>query len=382
MNSNDSIRVAVVIPKYGLVGGAEGFVFHLTEGLAQREGLDVHVFANKWRRGNSPITFHKVPIMRFPRWIQPVSFAYFAQKAIQAGSYDIVHSHDRIFKMDFFTFHGIPHKAWIKETKRNHLSLFDRAMAWVEQKGVNSLNEPVILPVSNLVKEELLKCYDVPESRVMVIHPGVSMDRFSSLNREVCRQEIRKIHGLSSNDVVVLFVSMNFELKRLDLVIKGVAGVAEKEDRNLSMKLLVVGKGDTKKFMGLARNLGISDRVIFTGVTAEVEKYYLACDIFAMPSKFDTFGLAVLEAMAAGLPVIITSRVGARDLVQSGVNGFVLSEKPSVSEMTAALDGLINREKRLQMGENGRQIALRHTWETTADRVAGLYHRLVPKRNY
>ena len=378
MSLDSLIRIAVVIPKYGLVGGAEGFVFHLTEGLAQREGLDVHVFANKWRRGNSPITFHKVPIMRFPRWIQPVSFAYFAQKAIQAGSYDIVHSHDRIFEMDLFTFHGIPHRAWIKETKRDRLSFFDRAMVWVEQKGVNNLNEPVILPVSNLVKEEFLKCYDVPESRILVIHPGVSMGRFCSLNREVCRQEIRQLYGLSSNDVVVLFVSMNFELKRLDLVIRGIAGVAKEEDQNLGIKLLVVGKGDPKRFMELARDLGILERVIFTGVTAEVEKYYLASDVFAMPSKFDTFGLAVLEAMAAGLPVIITSRVGARDLVQSGVNGFVLSNSPSVSEMTAALNVLMQREMRLQMGANNRQVALQHTWDNASGRVFELYHRVKP----
>jgi len=365
-----------VIPKYGLVGGAEGFVFNLTERLAQRDDFDVHVIANQWRSGNAQIAFHKVPIIRFPRWLQPVSFAYFAQKTIKKGVYDIVHSHDRIFEMDLFTFHGIPHRTWIKETKRDRLSLFDRAMVWVEQKAFNNLNCPIIMPVSNLVKEEVLKVYDVPESRIKTIHPGVSFERFSSLDRQVCRHEIRQHHGLAPDDVVVLFVSMNFELKRLDLVINGIAEVVEKEDRNSSFKLLVVGKGDSKRFGVQARSMGISERVIFAGVTDEVEKYYLASDIFAMPSGFDTFGLVVLEAMAAGLPVIITPRVGARDLVESGINGFILSENPSVAEMTASLTALATQEKRMQMGENGRQIALRHSWDNTADRVADLYRQL------
>jgi len=380
MNSNDSIRVAVIIPKYGLIGGAEGFVFNLTERQAQRDGFDVHVIANQWHSGKAPITFHKVPIIRFPRWLQPISFAYFAQKTIQAGSYDIVHSHDRIFEMDLFTFHGIPHKAWIEHTKRDRLSLFDRAMAWVEQKAFSNPNGPVILPVSNLVKEELLKLYDIPESRILVIHPGVSKDRFSSLNWETCRREIRRFHGLSLNDVVVLFVSMNFELKRLDLVIKGIAGVVGKEDRNLGMKLLVVGRGNPKRFMALARNLGIFDRVIFAGVTDEVEKYYLASDIFAMPSKFDTFGLAVLEAMAAGLPVIITRRVGAKDLIDDGVNGFVLPNDASSSDMAHVLSRLMQHQARLEMGKKNRQVASEYSWERAASQVAEIYRMHLSNR--
>ena len=83
MSRKYPIRVAVVIPKYGLIGGAEGFVFNLTERLAQRDDFDVHVIANQWRQGEASITFHKVPRIRFPRWLQPISFAYFVQKTIQ-----------------------------------------------------------------------------------------------------------------------------------------------------------------------------------------------------------------------------------------------------------------------------------------------------------
>lgn len=370
------MRVAVVIPKYGLVGGAENFVFELCERLAVREEFQLHVFANQWRQGKAPVTFHKVPIIPFPRWIRPISFAYFAKKSIQCGNFEIVHSHDRIFEMDLFTFHGIPHTTWVKKTKKRPSSLFDRSTAWVEKKGIHCAKAPVIMPVSHLVKDELNRHYIIPESRLQVVHPGVSLERFSAFDRADCRHEIRQRHGLSLKDVVVLFVSMNFELKRLDLVLKGIAGVVGKEKGNSNLKLLVVGRGDVKRFGALARNLGILDRVIFAGITHEVEKYYLAADIFALPSRFDTFGLVVLEAMAAGLPVIITGSVGARDLVEPGINGFVLSEDPTVSEMVASLNSMLDLEKRMLMGENGLRIAFEHTWDKTADRVADLYHRL------
>ena len=376
MSLNYPIRIAVVIPKYGLVGGAEGFVYNLTERLAQRDGFDVHVFANKWRQGTAPVAFHKVPTIRFPRFLEPISFAYWANQRISQENFDIVHSHERIFEMGLFTFHGIPHKEWIRTTRTRPMTLFDRATAWVEQKGLSNRHLQMVMPVSSLAKEALLKIYDLPESKVTVNPPGIDAGRFSALNPQACRREVFQRHGLSYEDIIVLFVSMNFELKRLDLVLKGIAGLVAQENRNLPLKLLVVGKGNSRRFTALARDLGIAERVIFTGVIREMEKYYLASDIFTMPSKFDTFGLAVLEAMAAGLPVIITGSVGARDLVKSGVNGFVLADNPTVPEMTAALGALAKREKRLQMGEKGRQVAARNTWDKTADRIADLYSRL------
>lgn len=367
------MKIAVVIPKYGLVGGAEGFVYELTERLAVRKGLEIHVFANKWKRGKAPITFHKVPILVFPRFMRQISFSYFVDKRISSKDYDLVHSHDRIFHADLLTMHGIPHKTWIKETRQKRMSLFDRAMARVEEKVLTGPNMPMVLPVSSLVKNELLRLYDIPESKLRVIHPGVSPDRFSALDRKTCRNEIRARHGLSGRDVVVLFVGMNFEIKRLDLVLRGVAHLVTKDNRNQTLKVLVVGKGEWRRYMALARDLGIGDRVIFTGVTREVEKYYLAGDIFAMPSMYDTFGMAVLEAMMAGLPVIITGKVGAKDLVDSGVHGFVLGEDPSPPDLSEKLAFLMDEKNRMKMGENARQTALQHTWDKVADQVADLY---------
>jgi len=376
MSSNYPIRVAVVIPKYGLIGGAETFVFELCERLALREEFQIHVFANKWRQGKAPVIFHKVPTIRFPRFLEPISFAYWANQRIRQSDFALVHSHERIFEMDLFTFHGIPHKEWIRTTRTRPMTLFDRATAWVEKKGLSNRHLQMVMPVSSLAKEALLKIYDLPESKVMVNPPGIDAGRFAALDPQACRREVFQRHGLSFEDIVVLFVSMNFELKRLDLVLKGIAGLVALESRNLPLKLLVVGKGDSRRFTALAHDLGIAEQVIFAGVTREMEKYYLASDIFTMPSKYDTFGLAVIEAMAAGLPVIISGSVGARDLVESGINGFVLTDNPTVPEITAALRALTKREKRLQMGEKNRQIAIQNTWDKTADRIADLYSQL------
>ena len=371
------MKIAVVIPKYGLVGGAEQFAYELTELLASNEDLEVHVFANKYRKGEAPITFHKVPIIPFPRFMRPISFAYFSREMIGSGNYDLVHSHDRVFRLDLLTMHGIPHKTWIKKARRKSLSLFDRSMAWVEAKGITGSHIPMILPVSSLVKDELLKLYDIPESKIRVIHPGVSTDRFSAFDQESCRHEIRQRHGLSPSDVVILFVGMNFEIKRLELVLKSMSHLVGRGNRNSNLKLLVVGKGNKERYLTIARDLGIVNQVIFAGVTRRVEEYYLASDIFTMPSQFDTFGLAVLEAMTTGLPVIITRNVGARDLIDPGIHGFVLGEDPSPFDLSKKLAFLLKKENRMRIGENARKVALQHTWDKAADEVADLYQKLI-----
>ncbi|MCG6878381.1 MAG: glycosyltransferase family 4 protein [Deltaproteobacteria bacterium] len=373
-------KVAVVIPKYGLVGGAEGFAHVLTERLAMRGEFEIHVFANRYRRGKAPIVFHRVPMLVFPRFLRQISFAFFVNRQLKSGEYDLVHSHDRIFRMDLFTFHGIPHEIWIRRMRNKPLSLFDRAMIRVEKEGLTGPFGPTVLPVSSLVKEELQKIYTIPENRIEVIHPGVSLNRFSKKKGSLWRAEIRKRHGIHEKDLVILFVGMNFEIKRLGLLIEGISRFSQLNPNGSRVKLLVVGKGKAAVYEAMAREQGVSDRLIFAGVTREVEKYYVASDIFAMPSVYDTFGMAVLEAMAAGLPVIISQTVGARDLVNDGVEGFILADPPTSVELARKIDFLSNPENRTAMGENAREQALQHGWDHVADRVLTHYLRIFSGR--
>ena len=369
------MKIAVVIPKYGLVGGAEGFACELTEQLAVRPGFEIHVFANRYRPGGAPVVFHKVPILPFPRFMRQISFAWFAGREIRRGGFDLVHSHDRIFAMHLFTMHGIPHERWARNVRHKRLSLFDRSMAWVEKRGLADPSLRMVLPVSGLVKEELLKAYPIPEDRIRVIHPGIAKERFASLDRAACRKEIRARHGLSETDVVLLFVGMNFEIKQLGLIIEALAELIQRETAASGVKLLVVGKGERNPYQERARGLGIENHIVFAGVTREVEAFYLASDIFVMPSVFDTFGMAVLEAMAGGLPVIITRKVGARDLVTDGEEGFIVDDVPQAGELAARIGRLLDPARRTQMGEAAHTVALKHTWNRVADEMAAVYQK-------
>ena len=372
-------KIAVVIPKYGLVGGAERFAYELTKRLSLNEKYDFHVFANNWRSDSDRITFHKVPIIRFPRFLTTISFAWFANRKISKMNFDLIHTHDRIFDADIFTMHGIPHRIWVHEIRKKSMSLFDRATCWAEMCLVNNTRCKIFLPVSSLTKEKFLQEYKIAPEKLQVIHPGVDIEKSQRFNRESCRKEIREHFGIDLSDIVILFVSMNFEIKGLDYVMAAL-GKAKASYSSRKIRLLVVGKGDYKKYSALAQEKGIKDNVIFAGVQKEnLEKIYLASDIFMMLSRFDTFGMTVLEAMAASLPVIISSNVGAKDLVREEVNGFIVEDTSNADMICDKIGFMLDSKTRNMMAKEAYNTALSNSWDAVAKRVENIYEKLLDR---
>ena len=372
-------RIAVVIPKYGRVGGAERFAFELTERLARDGRYEMHVFANRWVAGPGPVAFHKVPVVRFPRFLRQVGFAWFVGRAVERGGFDLVHAHDRIFSADVFTMHSIPHVTWVRDVRRRLPSLFDRAMAWVERRLVERGGCARFLPVSGIAGEAYRSMYGLDASRVRVLHPGVDLARFTSPDRAACRAVVRERHGIGPSEVVALFVGMNFEVKGLGPIIEAVAK-AKARRPGADLRLLVVGKGDSAEYRSLATSLGIGDAVIFAGPQEGVEEFYLASDLFIMLSKFDTFGMVVLEAMAARLPVIVSANVGAKDLVEEGMNGFVLPDGRDADAAAGKILLLLEENRRAAMGEAGFRTASTHSWERLAGEVGKVYEEAIAEK--
>jgi len=371
------IRVAVAVPRYGTIGGGEKFVYELTERLARDTRYEIHVFANQWVPGPGPVTYHKVARVRFPRFLRPLGFAWLAGRSIARGRFDIVHAHDRLLHADVFTMHAVPHAGWIRDVRRKRPGLLDRATIDLERRMMEKAGKSWFLPVSSLAAEALGKAYRVDPARMRVVHPGVDVERFSGPDRAACRAEIRARHGIGPADLVILFVGMNFEVKGLDAIIEAVAR-ARRERPEAGFRLLVVGKGDARRYGNLARSRGIAGAVAFAGPqAAAVERYYRASDAFAMLSRFDTFGMAALEAMAAGLPVILGANVGARDLVTDGENGFVVAGGEGTSEVARRLLALADGQARARMGERAAETAARHTWDATASAVEEVYERVL-----
>jgi len=207
---------------------------------------------------------------------------------------------------------------------------------------------------------------------VAVVHPGVHLPDDAQKNKINIRTNIRRELGIGAGDPVVIFASMNFEIKGLDEIFLALARLP-KQSRQL--KLIVAGKGNIKKYRQAAQRAGIAGQVIFTGVVTRdrLSDLYRAGDLYMMLSQFDTFGMVVLEAMAEGLPVIVSSNVGAKDLVQEGKNGFVIADTSNRDLIASKIQMMFDDAVRLRMSDAAYQTATQNTWARTAAKYSDIY---------
>lgn len=375
------LKIAVVVPKYGLVGGGERFASEITERLALNENFEIHVFANRWVPLSNRITFHKVPIIRFPRFLGPLVFAWIAQWKIKFAKVDLIHTHHWIFRANIISAHGVPHSGWVRNVRKKTPSLYDRAFIAIEQLLIKGGGSSYFLPVSTVALAEFQREYPALSGHWQIAHPGVDFSRFASPDRDTCRAEVRSRHGINPEDLLVLFVGMNFELKGLDVIMAAVAK-ARKSKPEAHIKLLVVGRGNERKYGKLAESLGLAEAVIFAGTQhSGLERIYRAADVFALLSAFDTFGMVVLEAMAAGLPVIVSPNVGAKDLVVEGINGYVLPDFRDEDAAANRIVELTNTGRREAMGVAAQAEAAKHSWEKLAERMKKLYLKVIAEQD-
>jgi UDP-glucose:(heptosyl)LPS alpha-1,3-glucosyltransferase len=369
-------KIAVVIPKYGLAGGAEQFASELTGKLHDKTQDTFHVLANRWVPRPGAVRFEKIPIVSFPKWLTTISFAWFAQNRIRRGRFDLVHSHERIFSADLFTLHGVPHRYWIDQVRRKRMNLHDRATAWVERKLVYEGGCRKFVAVSHLTRDVFLQEYPIDPEKVAVIHPGVTLSDYKRENKNDVRRAVRSALGIGDADLVIVFASMNFEIKGLDDIIASLGQLQKQPPR---FKLVVAGKGNVKKYRKMAGEAGVAENIVFTGVLSreKLTDLYLAGDLYVMLSKFDTFGMVVLEAMAAGLPVMVSSRVGAKDLVVQNENGFVVDDPSDHGGVASRLRALMDENTRRRMSAAALATAAENSWDAAAEKYRALYTEIL-----
>lgn len=372
-------NIAMVIPKFGLVGGAEQFVAQLTRRLHADHDFQFSVLANRWEGRHAGVTFSKIPIVTFPKFLTTPSFAWFVRKRLSAGSFDLIHSHDRIFAADLFTLHGIPHRYWVRNIRQKRMSLYDTATALMEKTLVCEGGCRKFVAVSNMTKDIFLQEYPVDPAKVAVIHPGVEPEDYRRSGRETVRTAIRAGYGISEDETVLIFASMNFEIKGLDTILEALGHI---KARGGSVRLIVAGKGNEKKYGRLARDAGVAANVIFTGRLDKdtLIRHYLAGDAYIMLSVFDTFGMVVLEAMAAGLPVIVSGNVGAKDVVREGENGFVIQDVTDTRYIAAKIQCMTDPATRRTLSQAALDTVRQNTWSAAAKKYACLYEAIMEEK--
>jgi len=221
-----------------------------------------------------------------------------------------------------------------------------------------------------MVKNEILHYFPNISAKISVIHNAVNTEYFHPKLKNKYRASIREDLGIPQDRQIILFIGSGFERKGLSLLLNILPKIG-------TAHLLIIGKDRKLKYhKKKIQHTAFGKRVHFLGPIKDPSPYYGASDIFAFPTLYDPLPNVVLEAMATGLPVIISDTCGATDLVHDGVEGYVrdaLDEPGWVDALNQALQP----ETGIQMGNNARNRAQQLSPKQMTKQLGTLYQQLI-----
>jgi UDP-glucose:(heptosyl)LPS alpha-1,3-glucosyltransferase len=377
------VRIALVFPRFHTRGGIERYLHRLAGELSRQHEVTL-VVGSVEAEPPEGCRVIRVPFLPRPFWLAPISFSVMSWLRLRGLTFDIVNVHGASsFTQDVVTAHSC-HRAWFRTSRAELMPLSRRW--WL--KVLNPIHYFTILTeriqfrragfrrvisVSRSVQRELTEQYGLPEDTIQVIHSGVDGNEFNPSNRSRHRAVVRARWGIGEHDLLLLFLGNEFRRKGLAVTLEALAGSGLSE-----AKLLVVGADEPAPYRRIAETLGVSDRVVFAGATSDAAPFYAAADVFVMPTRYEAFPLVVLEAMASGLPVVTTRTAGAAELIEDGVDGYLLDDPSDPGVLADQLRGLRNAAERERCGAQARARVEPFTWERVAGETIAVFAGLGP----
>lgn len=365
-----TLNIAVIAP-FMLGGGLTAHLRETIPRLRQRGHKVALVTSDKCI--NVPKTDH---IKIYRSWKLPTEFYGFVPSAFfniteTLKKSDIIHIHGYPNLLaDYLTITGPHHKVPLIITFHGS---FHQATS-LRHYHLKKLHNKCMLKFETFVHKFIAVSYaektevtkrGIPEAKVEVMYNGVST-KYSRLKR--IRQE-------KSNEKRILFLGRLASSKNPELLVNAMShAVKEASDS----KLILAGPdwGERKKLENMASKLGIRRNIEFMGKVTEEEKSKLltSCDVFVHPSLQDIFSISILEASAAGLPVVAFNVGGNSEMIANKETGILVNDLNSRALAEAFLMVLRDEEKLQDMGERGRKYVLeKFSWEKTVDNLEKLY---------
>jgi UDP-glucose:(heptosyl)LPS alpha-1,3-glucosyltransferase len=399
------LRLAVVSPFVDRRHGTERALAELVERLARDHDCEVHLYAQSVEDLSVAATaapsalpgaviWHKVPsipgphLVQFLAWMLLNGFLRKWRRVVRRTSYDVVLSPGiNCLRPDVVIVHAIFHRlgelsreesalvvARASPLRRLHRNLYYRVLMGLERKVYT--NQRVSLAAVSQRTAGLLQKY-FQRTDVRVIPNAVDTSHFSAPARLAKRAQARLRWQLRDEELVLLLIGNDWNTKGLATLMQSIAAL-----QNLPLRLLVVGSDAPKPFQAFAARLGVEEHCVWEGPRADVLDFYAAADVYVSPSREDSFGLPVAEAMACGLPVITSSFAGVAENIEDGVTGFVLQDPRDVSKLAELIYQLeTNADLRSNLGEAAARKALELTWDAHANGVRELLRDSMAKRS-
>jgi len=305
---------------------------------------------------------------RTARW---QAFGNAVQRLRETESFDVTHSMEPVPGADFYQPRGgcllygaLRHvqsfsNPCVRAVKRAALSLNrGRAHKIAAERRLCKESSTVILALSDYVAQQYRELYQVPQARLLVVPNGIVPDAFISAETHQQAEHLRRVLDRQGHRTLLIFVAENLRLKGLMPLIKAVALAKNGRVGNLLptcssndldlLRILVVTQEDASAYWRAARRLGVGEQFVFVGPTRQMPQLLAASDGLVLPTYHDACSRVVLEALAAGKPVITTRFNGAADFVKPDY-GVLIDSPDDIPALAAALRTLCDPNRQATM---------------------------------
>ncbi|MFH1224994.1 MAG: glycosyltransferase family 4 protein [Candidatus Diapherotrites archaeon] len=379
------MKVAQVCPFFHpVIGGWETAVLNISKGLIER-GHEVTVFTCDEMHDKTKIREREgfaegVRVKRFPVWFRVSDFYRIWPGFIgelQKGKFDIVHAHNyRHFHCDASAF--LKGRGKYKLVLRTGMPFHPKSAQLGMMRGIYDATMPKLLRgridglfVYNNSEKEKFERLGFSGEQISTIPYGVEDLFFEEGNGA----KFRRRHSLRSK--VVLCAARLHRYKGIETLIKAAAFLGRDD-----VSMVIAGDGDEKyaqSLLRLCRNMGVEDRVTFVRESISREQLrnaYAACDLFVLPSIYESYGIALLEAMAQGCAVLASRTEGPAGIISEGENGM-LFEPGGSAELAQKIGSLIDDgTARARLGRNAKAYAQNLRWEKIVCMIDAEYGKL------
>jgi len=368
-----TLKLAIVRQRYNPFGGAERFVARALPAL-ERAGAVVTLIARRAEGWGARRMLRVDPWYLGGLW-RDWSFARAARAAWRSAGFDLVQSHERIPGCDVYRAGDGVHRRWL-ELRSRTVSLLGRLaialnprhryLCRAEKRMFEHPRLRAVICNSRMVRDEIRQRFRVAPEKLHVIYSGVDLEHFSLAARERLRGAARAELGCAPRDTLFLFVGSGFARKGLAAAIDALA-LAD----HPGFRLAVAGTDrDAARFAARAAPLGA--RVRLLGGREDVRPLYAAADCFILPSRYDPFPNTALEALAMGLPAIVSTRSGAAEIIEAGANGWVC-EPDDAAGLARLMHEVDDALRRRELTAAARATAERFGIDAMARQLSTLY---------
>jgi UDP-glucose:(heptosyl)LPS alpha-1,3-glucosyltransferase len=373
------MRLALIRQRYTPYGGAERFLEAALEALLERN-VAITLYTREWPQTNLNLIEPHIcdPFYLGSLW-RDWGFARAVRRAIGTTKANLVQSHERVLCCDVYRAGDGVHAVWLEERLRGASALtrlrvklnpWHRYTLDMEKKLFASPWLRAVICNSKMVRDEIKERFGLPDERLPVIYNAVDSVAFNPELR-AHRERLRARYRIPPEALTFLLVGSGFERKGVATAIAALAHLPE------PAHLMLVGR---EKRLGpykrLARALGVRERITFAGPQADVKAFYGAADVFVLPTIYDPFPNAALEALACGLPVITSTKSGAAELVLEHDAGLVCASR-DVAGLAAHMKSLADPNLRIRQGANARKAVAPLTSSAMTLKLVLLYKELL-----